>query len=257
MNADGSSVRQLTNATGYDGGPFISPDGQWVVFRSDRKEEDLLQLHVIGIDGKHEVRAHRQRRRELGAVLAPHRAVHHLDRGRSQPLAENPQARPNYDLWLMKYSVKDGEFSRGPMWRITDHAVGRRAAGLLARRQAAHVDRQPRQGRQQQFVDRGLQTAEPAMKLVIHPSVEHKRLQTILEVAGTMRVVNARDEAEALREMPDADAFFGKLTPPTAGGGRAVAMGAIADRQPGAFRLPGAGRASLPAHQHARAVLAT
>jgi Tol biopolymer transport system component len=36
-------------------------------------------------------------------------------------LAENPRARPNYDLWLMKYTVKEGEFYRGPVWRITDH----------------------------------------------------------------------------------------------------------------------------------------
>ncbi len=45
-------VRQLTNAPGYDGGPFISPDGKWVVFRSDRKKEGFLQIHAIGIDGK-------------------------------------------------------------------------------------------------------------------------------------------------------------------------------------------------------------
>ena len=55
MNADGSNVRQLTNAKGYDGGPFISPDGKWIIFRSDRKEEHMLQIYVIGIDGKNEV----------------------------------------------------------------------------------------------------------------------------------------------------------------------------------------------------------
>jgi phosphoglycerate dehydrogenase-like enzyme len=52
------------------------------------------------------------------------------------------------------------------------------------------------------------------MKLVIHPPVEAHRLQHIVTVAGDMEVVNAADEAEALRAMPDADAFFGKLTPP-------------------------------------------
>src|SRR5687768_12727818 len=52
------------------------------------------------------------------------------------------------------------------------------------------------------------------MKLVIHPPVEPTRLQKIREAAGSMRVVNAQDDAEALREMPDADAFFGKLRPP-------------------------------------------
>jgi phosphoglycerate dehydrogenase-like enzyme len=51
------------------------------------------------------------------------------------------------------------------------------------------------------------------MKLVIFPAVEAARLTRIHEAAGTMRVVNARDSAEALAEIADADAFFGKITP--------------------------------------------
>ena len=52
------------------------------------------------------------------------------------------------------------------------------------------------------------------MKLVLHPPVEPERLARITEAAGPMTVVNAADEAEALAHMPDADAFFGKITPP-------------------------------------------
>src|SRR5205085_11190158 len=51
-------------------------------------------------------------------------------------------------------------------------------------------------------------------KLVIHPPVEPERLEKITEAAGGMAVVNAAGEAGALRHMPDADAFFGKITPP-------------------------------------------
>lgn len=51
------------------------------------------------------------------------------------------------------------------------------------------------------------------MKLVIHPAVEAERLARLVEAAGPMTVVNARDEAEALRQLPEADAFFGKITP--------------------------------------------
>lgn len=51
------------------------------------------------------------------------------------------------------------------------------------------------------------------MKLVIHPPVEQERLAKIKAAAGSMGVVNARDAAEALREIVEADAFFGKLTP--------------------------------------------
>jgi phosphoglycerate dehydrogenase-like enzyme len=52
------------------------------------------------------------------------------------------------------------------------------------------------------------------MKLIIHPPVEPARLNRIVEAAAPMAVVNAATESEALAAMPEADAFFGKLTPP-------------------------------------------
>ncbi|MFI4893073.1 MAG: TolB family protein [Phycisphaerales bacterium JB058] len=36
----------LVEAEGYDGGPFFSPDGKWICYRSDRKGDNLLQLFV-------------------------------------------------------------------------------------------------------------------------------------------------------------------------------------------------------------------
>jgi phosphoglycerate dehydrogenase-like enzyme len=51
------------------------------------------------------------------------------------------------------------------------------------------------------------------MKLVIHPSVEAERLSKIRNAAGTMAVVNAANEADAVQAIGDADAFFGKITP--------------------------------------------
>jgi Tol biopolymer transport system component len=55
MDADGSHVRQVTHATGYNGGPFFSPDDRWIIFRSDRQRKDMLQLYAISTDGTHEV----------------------------------------------------------------------------------------------------------------------------------------------------------------------------------------------------------
>ena len=117
MNADGSGVRQLTNTPGYDGGPFISPDGRWVVFRTDRKQKDYLQIHVIGIDGKNDVAL----TDNVGVNWAPYwhptepyiiwTGADHSD----------PAARPNYDLWLLRYEVRDGRFSGGEALRVTDH----------------------------------------------------------------------------------------------------------------------------------------
>jgi phosphoglycerate dehydrogenase-like enzyme len=51
------------------------------------------------------------------------------------------------------------------------------------------------------------------MKLVIYPAVDSQRLAKIVAAAGPMQVVNAADASAARREIADADAFFGKLTP--------------------------------------------
>ena len=50
------------------------------------------------------------------------------------------------------------------------------------------------------------------MQLVIHPAVEPERLRQIVVAAGPMSVVNAATEADAIREIVAAEAFFGKLT---------------------------------------------
>lgn len=38
----------------YNGGPFFSPDGEWIVFRADRYKKDFLQLFLIRSDGSEE-----------------------------------------------------------------------------------------------------------------------------------------------------------------------------------------------------------
>ncbi|REK13108.1 MAG: biopolymer transporter Tol [Planctomycetota bacterium] len=117
MNADGSGLRQLTDEPGYDGGPFISPDGRFVIYRTDRKRPEMLQIHAIGIDGENDVAL----TDNIGVNWAPYwhptepyiiwTGADHSD----------PTKRPNYDLWLMKYDVKDGKLVPGPIQRVTDH----------------------------------------------------------------------------------------------------------------------------------------
>ena len=51
------------------------------------------------------------------------------------------------------------------------------------------------------------------MKLVVYPTIEPERHHRLQECAGSMEVINAASEAEALEHMPTADAFFGKITP--------------------------------------------
>jgi Tol biopolymer transport system component len=118
MRSDGSDVKQLTNAAGYDGGPFISPDGKWIIFRSDRKKAEFLQIYVIGIDGQHE----KALTDNVGVNWGPYWHP-------TQPYIiwagadhSDPNARPNYDLWLARYEVKNDGFSIGQPIRITDSA---------------------------------------------------------------------------------------------------------------------------------------
>lgn len=117
MNADGSNVRQITNEPGYDGGPFISPDGKWIIYRTDRKQKEMLQIHAIGIDGKNDSAL----TDNVGVNWAPYwhptkpyiiwAGADHSD----------PTKRPNYDLWLTKYDVRDGKIARvGEIERVTD-----------------------------------------------------------------------------------------------------------------------------------------
>ena len=117
MDADGTNVRQLTDVPGDDGGPFISPDGQWVVFRSDRKKKDYLQIYVIGIDGRNEVALTESEAVNWGPYWYPS-GPYIIWSGADH---SDPTARPNYDLWMMKYGVEDGRIVPGPTWRITDN----------------------------------------------------------------------------------------------------------------------------------------
>ncbi len=116
MRSDGSDVRQITNAPGYDGGPFISPDGKWILFRSDRKKPQYLQLYVIGVDGKHETAL----TDDVGVNWGPywHPSKPYIIWAGADH--SNPKARPNYDLWMMKYETVDGAIKPGPITRITD-----------------------------------------------------------------------------------------------------------------------------------------
>ena len=54
---------------------------------------------------------------------------------------------------------------------------------------------------------------DSSLKLVIYPAFEEGRFEKIRAAAGRMKVVNAADEEEALREIVDADALLGKLSP--------------------------------------------
>jgi Tol biopolymer transport system component len=51
MNADGSDVRRLTDAPGYDGGPFFSPDGQRIIWRHFEENGMIADIWTMKRDG--------------------------------------------------------------------------------------------------------------------------------------------------------------------------------------------------------------
>ena len=51
MSADGSKVRRLTDAPGYDGGPFFSPDGQRIVWRHFEENGMNADVWTMKLDG--------------------------------------------------------------------------------------------------------------------------------------------------------------------------------------------------------------
>ena len=51
MGADGSNVSRLTDAPGYDGGPFFSPDGQRIVWRHFDENGVIADIWTMKTDG--------------------------------------------------------------------------------------------------------------------------------------------------------------------------------------------------------------
>jgi Tol biopolymer transport system component len=135
MNVDGSDVRRLTHALGYDGGPFFSHDGQWIVYRAfhpataqdsaeyrsliDRNSvrPSRMEIWIMRADGSEQ----RQVTTLGGANFAPY---FHPDGKRILFASnwKNPRSR-NFDLFLvhldgtgLEQVTTHGEFDSFPMF---------------------------------------------------------------------------------------------------------------------------------------------
>lgn len=51
MRADGGGVERLTRQTGYDGGPFFSPDGEWIFWRRFDEQGLIADVWRMKADG--------------------------------------------------------------------------------------------------------------------------------------------------------------------------------------------------------------
>lgn len=56
MRADGSDVKRLTEAPGYDGGPFFSSDGKWIIWRRFEADGLIADIWRMRLDGSEKTR---------------------------------------------------------------------------------------------------------------------------------------------------------------------------------------------------------
>ena len=103
MRSDGSNVVRITTAPGYDGGPFFSPDGKRLVYRSDRRKNDLLQIFVcdLAFDGQGNITgmaAEHQLTDDQNVNWCPY---WHPD-GQHIIYSTSKQGHENYELYAMR-----------------------------------------------------------------------------------------------------------------------------------------------------------
>ena len=93
MNADGSEQTRLTDAPGYDGGPFFTPDGQHIVWRHFTPDGSQADIYTMRIDGSH--------RRRLTDFDSMSWAPYFHPSGAYVIFASNKLGFSNFELYLV------------------------------------------------------------------------------------------------------------------------------------------------------------
>lgn len=108
MKADGSDVQPVTQTKDcYNGGPFYSPDGNWIIFRADREEKHYLQIYRIRSDGTQE-----EQLTNNGAV---NWAPYWHPNGEVIAFTTSLHGHRNYEIYIMNIRT-------GKQARLTHHA---------------------------------------------------------------------------------------------------------------------------------------
>lgn len=105
MNADGSNIRRLTHTSGYDGGPFFSPDGQRIIWRRFNEQGDMADIFSMNLDGSDQ--------RQLTSFGAMSWAPFPHPSGRYIIFTSNKLGFANFELFLV-----DTDGAREPV-RVT------------------------------------------------------------------------------------------------------------------------------------------
>jgi Tol biopolymer transport system component len=134
-NPDGSDIRRLTDADGYDAEGTVSPDGEKIVFTSTRDGD--LEIYTMNIDGSDQTRLTHERGYDGGAFFSPdsqwivYRASHPSDPeaiADYEVLMAGDLVRPDdLEIWIMR---EDGSEKRqvtalgGANWAPFFHPSG-------------------------------------------------------------------------------------------------------------------------------------
>jgi len=106
MKADGTEVRQLTEAPGYDGGPFFSPDGKQICWRRFAENGATAEIMTMNVDGSE--------KKTLTRMGALSWAPFYHPSGDYLIFTTNKHGFANFELYLVS---ADG---KSPPVRVTD-----------------------------------------------------------------------------------------------------------------------------------------
>ncbi len=93
MNADGTGVKQLTDAPGYDGGPFFSHDGKKICWRRFSENGALAEIFSMNVDGSEQ--------RQLTRMDAMSWAPFFHPSGEYLVFTTNKHGMSNFELYLV------------------------------------------------------------------------------------------------------------------------------------------------------------
>jgi Tol biopolymer transport system component len=119
MNIDGSGLVRLTRTLGYDGGPFFSPKGTYIIYRSHhpvgKDEVDRarmltanevvspmrLEIWVMKADGSEQVQVTDLGAASFGPYMHPDEERIIFSSNYSEAGASNKKGMPNFELYLV------------------------------------------------------------------------------------------------------------------------------------------------------------
>jgi Tol biopolymer transport system component len=93
MRADGTQVQRLTQAPGYDGGPFFSPDGRQIVWRHFAPDGATAEIWTMHLDGSQQ--------RQLTHLGVMSWAPYFHPSGAYIIFTNNAQGMGNFELYMV------------------------------------------------------------------------------------------------------------------------------------------------------------